>query len=193
MNMVRRYTAAASALVLALMLAACTEDSTESQRAENDQQGKISTGMVKNQPLPVFDYSQLRQNLIEIETAQAKGVQSTTFFFLAGVPDPVSTCTSIGMPVATTTGLSNPWQIDRDSDSQGKSNSTIGQMEPNGTYPGDSQGTYVMCVDSNGRPYADYWEGEVKSVMAPAKWDEAKHTVVLVGAPTGDFSKNKTK
>lgn len=86
-------------MVLALALSACTsEDGTESQKAENDQQGKIAAGMVKNQPLPNFPYSQLRQNLIEIETAQATGVQSTTFFFLAGVPDPVSQCTSVGMP-----------------------------------------------------------------------------------------------
>lgn len=93
--------------------------------------------------------------------------------------------------MASTTGLSNPWQVDRDwHTSNGGSNTAIGQMEPNGTYPGDSQGTYAMCLDANGRPYPAYWEGEVQTVLAPAKWDKAQGSITLIGAPAGDFSKS---
>lgn len=51
------------------------------------------------QPIPRFNYSQLRQNLIEIETAQANATATTTFMFLrtgAGSTGPlVHSCPSI--------------------------------------------------------------------------------------------------
>lgn len=188
MNKIRKGLIAATIVVLALGLSACEDSTNSSQKAENEQQERNSKDLVNNQPLPSFDRSQLRQNLIELQTAQAKGVQSTTFFMLAGVPDPIYSCPSIGMPVASTTSLSNPWQVDERSDSQGKSTTAIGQMEPTGIYPGESQGTYVMCIDAQGHSYPDYWEGEVHTVMAPAKWNTGTHQVELLGPPSFKFS-----
>lgn len=61
-------------------------------------------------------------------------------------------------------------------------------MEQTGVYTGDTAGTYVICLDGEGRPYANYDEGYVKVVSGPARWDYDKHMVVLTGAPTGGFS-----
>jgi hypothetical protein len=189
-NKTRRILAVA-AIGLAVTLAGCTSEPTPSQKAETEQAERISGSMINNQPLPSFDRSQLRQNLIEIQTAQAKGVQSTTFFMQAGVPQPIFSCPSVGLPVPASTSLSNPWQIDRESNSYGMSNTAISQMEPTGVYIDDSMGTWVMCIDAQGRSYATYWEGEVHAVMAPAKWNAAAGQVELIGPPSFQFSGGK--
>jgi len=189
-NKTRRILAV-GALGAILALAGCTSSPTPSQKAESEQQERISGDMINNQPLPTFPRSQLRQNLIEIQTVQATGVQSTTFFMLAGVPKPVFSCPSIGLPVPATTSLSNPWQIDRESSSYGMSNTAISQMEPTGVYIDDSMGTYVMCIDAQGRSYPNYWEGEVHAIMAPARWNDTTGAVELIGPPSFKFSGGK--
>jgi hypothetical protein len=67
-------------------------------------------------------------------------------------------------------------------------------MDPNGVYvPESSTGTYVMCIDAQGRPYAQYWEGFVHTVFAPARWDSGSHMVQLVGPPSFEFTKKQPK
>ena len=51
----------------------------------------------------------------------------------------------------------------------------------------------VICVDANGQAYANYWEGFVNTVSGPATWDEATHSVVLAGTPTGKFTTGAKK
>src|SRR5262249_11308948 len=134
---------------------------------------------------------QMRQNLVEIETAQAKGVQTTSFFFNQGVVDPFLSCPSIGVPIPNTSSLSNPIQVERHG-GDGGGNVGIGQMDPNGTYgPNGSTGTYVMCIDATGTPYAQYWEGFVSTVFAPAKWNMATHQLELTGPASFKFSKKQ--
>lgn len=179
------------AALAALVLAGCGASTPSGQQQENQDQQSIETQLVRNQPIPNIPYSQMRQNLIEIETAQAKGVQTTTFFFNQGVQDPVRTCPSIGVPIASTSSLSNPSQI-AGGYAGGGGNYGIGvidQMDPNGVYaPKDSLGTYVICVDGNGSPVATYWEGFVETEFGPAVWDQASHTIKPTGPATFHFS-----
>ena len=175
--------------VLTLTAGACSGDSSGKQ-SETAQQDAISKTLINNQPLPAFNWSQLRQNLIEIETAQAQGVQTTTFFFNQGVQDPISSCPSIGAPIPTTDQLSNPTKIEHHGETGG-GNITTNQMEPNGTYTGDSAGTYVMCVNAQGKAYATYWEGYVQTIFGDATWDKATHQVELKGDPSFKFTKSK--
>lgn len=186
---------AATALTVGI-LASCTacwgDTSTSSgQDKENKQQSQATQSLVTDQPLPHFNYSQLRQNLKEIETAQANGVETTTFFFNQGVQDPISQCPSIGAPIPTTDQLSNPEQVITGGSSNGYGMVTQSQMDPTGVYTGSSSGTYVMCVGADGKAYADYWEGYVQTVFGAAKWDKATHTVQMIGAPSFNFSKSK--
>ena len=182
-------------LVAVIGLAACqNNDSVPSGQAlENQQQQQSSESMIANQAIPHFNYSQLRQNLIEIETAQANGVQTTSFFFNQGVKDPVTTCPSIGFAIPNTASLSNPQQVVHPGyDRNGAGNVAISQMDPNGIYtPTSSSGTYVICIDDSGRPYANYFEGFVQTVTGPATWDSANGRVKLLGPPTGGFTKAK--
>jgi len=182
----------------ALVLVGCTSQGTTQnavRQSAGTEQLSIADGlinMLKSQPLPRFSWSQLRQNLIEIESAQSITTQTTSFFFNMGVADPVQTCPSLGYPIASTTELSNPVQRLTDSGTNGgNGNVVIPQIDPNGVYAGQSTGTYVMCVDAQGRAYADYWEGFVQTVTGPAVWNAAKHAVELVGPPSFKFSTQK--
>lgn len=176
---------AVAVAALALTLSACSS-TTSGQRAENGQQDSITGQLVTNQPIPNVTYSQARQNLIEIETAQAKGVQTTTFFFNQGVADPVRSCPSIGVPIPNTASLSNPERVMWGSSG---ASGVVSQMDPNGIYaPQGSQGTYVMCVDGTGAPTATYWEGYVETEFGPANWDQGSHQIKPTGPSTFTFS-----
>lgn len=171
-----------------LSLAAC-QNKNSAANIEARQQKGDAKALITNQPLPHFNYSQIRQNTIELEIAQAEGVQTTTFFFNQGVRDPTQSCPSIGAPIPTTTQISNPNQIVNDP--YGNGGAVVGQMDPNGVYTGNSSGTYVMCIGANGKTYANYWEGFVQTVFAPAHWDNSTHQVVLDGSPSFSFTGGK--
>lgn len=177
-------------LTALISLAACGPEGSASNEAEQAVAQQQLDGFLKAQPVPIFNWSQLRQNLIEIETAQANTTATTTFFFNQGVADPVDVCSSIGFPIPATYQLTNPDQVERHS-GDGGGNFTFSQLESTGVYTADTSGTYVICIDGNGQAYANYWEGFVKTVTGPAKWDYDKKQVVLTGAPTGDFSVGK--
>lgn len=179
---------------VALTVAACGSGNAGNKAAilEYRQQGQATYALDLAQPVPHFNFSQLRQNLIELETAQATGVQTTSFFFNQGVRDPVQSCPSIGAPIPTTTQLTNPQQVQKDNAApinNGGGNAVIGQEDPTGVYSGHSTGTYVMCITADGKPYADYWEGFVQTVFGPASWNTTTHQVQLLGPPSFKFSK----
>lgn len=173
-------------LALVIGVAACGGASNPSgQQRENQQQAADTQALENNQPLPHFNWSQERQNMIDIETAQANDVRTTTFFMLNGRPDPIGSCPSIGFGIPDTASLSNPWQALNDSYPQGGAVIPIGQMDPTGIYaPTSSQGTFIICLTSSGQPYIDRIESDVETIGGNAVWDYAKHTAVLVGAPT---------
>jgi hypothetical protein len=135
----------------------------------------------KSQPVHSYPHSQLRQNLQEIEDAQASGALSTSFFWNLGVDHPVMSCPSIGFPIPTTDQLTNPSQVQWGNNS---ASGVVGQIENTGVYTGDSTGTYVICSEANGAVYPQYWEGYVQTVGAPAHYDPATKAVVLDGTPT---------
>ncbi len=188
--MKRIIVAALAALALVVAVAACGGSSSKGQQLESQQQNQDQTALELAQPIPHYNYSQIRQNLIELETAQANGVQTTSFLFNLGDRDPIQVCPSIGAPIPTTDQLSNADKVVNDPYTGGNGGgAVIAQMDPNGVYSGTSTGTYVMCVGANGKPYADYWEGYVQTVFGPAQWNYTTHTVQLVGPPSFKFSK----
>lgn len=178
----------AAAAVIALSVTACSgwgnNPQPSGQASEAQQQRQDTNSLEQSQPIPHYNYSQIRQTIIDAETISANGTQTTSFFFQMGLQDPVFSCPSIGEPVANTAQLSNPDQVSPDPNASSGSVIT-GQMDPNGVYaPSASSGTYVICVDSSGAKYLQYWEGDVMTVTAPAEWITATHTVKVIGAPT---------
>lgn len=174
--------------ILALSASSC-DDNGARQQEENTAEAQLNQ-FLQSQPIPRFNYSQLRQNLIEIETAQANSTATTSFMFLlsgSGATGPlVHSCPSIGFPIPSTYQLTNPQQvIGRDS------RVAIPQLESNGVYTGDTTGTYVICVGDDGKPFAFYHEGFVATVTGPAHWDVEKGEIVMDGPSSAEFSAAK--
>lgn len=170
---------------IALLLTLATACSGPSAREQDEKASEqILQQLQKSQPVPSFEWSQLRQNLIEIQTAQANTTATTSFFFNQGVTDPVLSCPSIGFPIPGTFQLTNPWQVTGNG-------AVISQVEPTGVFSGDTSATTVMCVNADGEIYASYWEGFVSTVTGAATWDTEAKTIKLTGDVTGDFSKGR--
>lgn len=171
-----------------LALAACS-DSTGSNATDSEQDTAETQldGYLKAQPVPIFNWSQLRQNLIEIETAQANTTATTSFFFNQAVTDPVMSCPSIGFAIPATYQLTNPDKVIQLGVRE-RGSVTIGQLEATGVYTADTTGTYVICIDDKGKGYAFYWEGFVATVSGPASWNADTHQIELTGSPSGEFS-----
>lgn len=183
MNIRKPLAVAAAAAAVVLGAVAC--HGPNAQQKEQQQQTADTTTLDNNQPIPHFDWSQYRQTLIDTETIAANGTPTTTFFFNQGVRDPVFTCPSLGMPVPVTAQLSNPEQIAPITSRWGGGATVLPEEDPFGAYsPPDSTGTWVICVDSAGRPYLQDWEGNVMSQSVNATWDYKTHTVKVTGAPT---------
>jgi hypothetical protein len=176
-----------AAVAIIAGVAACgmggTNPQSAAQHQETRAQAQDSYNLINNQPVPVYQYSQERQTLINVEDIQANGENTTTFFFNQGVQNPIMSCSSIGMPVASEAQLTNPEQNYNASYPSGGAAYPIAQMDPTGIYTGGSTGTNVLCVNGNGQQYIQYWEGFVDAVSGPATWNASTHQVQLLGAP----------
>lgn len=175
-------------LALVLLLTGCGHH-TNVAKSEQQAQTQDSRTLLYAQPVPHFDWSQIRQTLIDLEGAQAKAVQTTSFFFMQGFDHPYLVCNSIGFPVPATDQLTNPQQAQ----SYNGNPYTIGQQDPTGIYSGDTAGTYVLCIDPQGQAEAQYAEPFVHTVAGPAAWDKATGTIVFTGAPSAAFKVGSTK
>lgn len=189
-NMIRKYKkfiAAFAVVALALFaLVSCTNNTNTARNTFKNDRDATAQSLSKqqaSQPTPVIPWSQFRQSVIEITLAKAKGTQTTSFFFLEGIGI-VGGCASIGFPVPSTAQLTAPEAKYPSHDF------TVPQAEPTGVYTGDSSGTYTICLNSDGKPYFNYWEGYVMSVTGTAKYTPGEG-VRLTGDSTATISVGK--
>lgn len=159
------------AIAGALFLGACdpgTSDEQETARdAQSDQVNAINQGvdrMTDSQQVPVFDYSEERQTLIDVLTIRADGSVGTTQFFLEGV-GLVGWCPSSGAPVPSTYQLTPDEQYIDLSGDRVRERFPADLAEPTGVFPGESTASWVVCLDDAGNPFGVYWEGPVGSVI----------------------------
>lgn len=179
----RKTTTLILTATLALALAACEDTRSDAQREDRELSENILTEMQDAHPVPQFDRSQERQNLVELITARAQSTDTTTFFFNMGIPEPVNQCPSIGFPIPATMQVTNP-QVGEYYHSGGTT--VVPQVEPTGVYTGETTGTYALCLDAQGNGYAVYWEGFVQTVTGPAEFKDGQ--VQLIGPPSFDFT-----
>lgn len=177
--------AAVTAGALLLCAGSCDDDADNARKSDEDAAGAQLGQYQQAQPVPKFTSSQLRQNLIEIESAQVHTTATTSFMFLlAGSGETgalVHWCPSIGFPIPASYQLTNPQQKTGDV--------AVPQLEANGVFTGDTTGTYVMCVGEDGKPFAFYHEGYVSTVTGPAHWDNSKGEIVMDGPSSVEFTK----
>jgi hypothetical protein len=185
MSLKTKIIAALGAVVVFAALAGCSDSSStqKDQNATNDQLNAYQNV----QPVPKFDWSQYRQTVIDVETAEVNGVATTTFM-MNFAADPIEVCPSIGYPVASTAQLTNPDQVVYNGSA---GSGVVAQAEPNGVYTGASSGTYVVCVSTSGAKYINYWEGNVYTIGGSAHWDYTAHKAVLDTATVTSTQKKK--
>lgn len=166
--------------VLAFGLTACEQGANSADREVSE---RILKDLQQAHPVPMFDRSQERQNLVELTTARAQSTATTSFFFNLGIADPITVCPSTGFPIPATMQLTNP-----EARAYSSAAYTVPQVEPTGVYTGDTTGTYVMCIDAQGNGYAQYWEGFVSAVTGPAEWNAQTKQIQLIGPPSFEFT-----
>jgi hypothetical protein len=149
-------------------------------------QGADSNNLQTNQPTPIYQYSQERETLINVEDIEANG-ENTTTFGISNDGSLVWECSSIGMPVAADDELTNPDQQESQPDGGGyqenPGDNVLPQEDPTGVYTGDTTGTNTLCVDNQGKEYIQYWEGYTDAVSGDATYNNTTHTVQLLGSP----------
>lgn len=179
---------AAGAVMLAAALLGCSCSAPNSNNTEHSQANAGINQILANQPVPIFDSSQQRSDMMEAEAIMALGSATTTFFFppgtviMAGADGknhyslpPFKTCPSEGEPIANTSSLTNPLQVT-------SGGQVVSQMDPDGIYPPTaSEGTFVLCDTANGSQRLSYWEGLVETETGTAVWDAANGTITDIG------------
>jgi hypothetical protein len=184
-----RVGAAAGAAVMATAwVTACSQSQNGGTALDHNDSSAISTHYLTVQP-PYYPtgISIYRENLNAIEAAHVLGLNTTSFFWQNGRTDPYFWCPSRGGAVPNTAQLTNPQYVQPDPNASNGS-VIISNMDPDGVYPPtNSSGTAVVCIDSRGRDYFAYAEGEVTQFSAAATWDfSANHGhggIVVTGAP----------
>lgn len=173
-NRKRTGAVAAIAIVMALLLASCgsmfqDEKAKSAGDGIKDQQKSIAISQDrqnKTQPIPSYSYSEIRQVLLDVQEIQAKGAASTSVGYLEGVGI-VWWCPSRGVPVSDGFQLTPTKQwVDLPGDKT-REWKEVDQGESPGYYnTGTSSGTYVLCLDDNGKPFLKYWEGYIDNTVA---------------------------
>lgn len=149
------------------------------QAVVQDQQRLYAT----TQPVPVFKWSQDRDNLVQIY--KQKNEARTTYAVVRsqGTGEILWHCPSIGFPIPADTQLTNPLQAFW-RDYSGTASAVIEQAEPNGLFTSkNTDGTYVLCVDDKGNVSPQYTEEKVEVFSRPVSIEKGK-VVFTDGAPS---------
>lgn len=158
-------TIAAAAILTALTLSACTD---ESQKEEFDATKRQEDQYTAVQPAHAYDVSQARENLIAAQDAMSYGADTWTVQYVEGVGVTFE-CPSVGFPIPFGTNLTNPEKIVQ----YRGSDWSMAQMEPYGLYPpADVAATYANCVLPDGSIGIFYSEPLLTSYGFDVVWDE---------------------
>ena len=135
-----------------------TAASTE--RAQQDAQ---MMQFLRNQPVPIYNWSLERHMLIKIYDARQKATSTFSVVQSELTGKVMWSCPSIGFPLPYATQLTNPQQVvfahhPTEHDASG----VVSQQEPNGLFsPAHSDATWVPCVNAKGQITPVYEERKV--------------------------------
>ncbi len=162
-------------LVLSLMpvvALCCMADSCDSVPTAADKERAVVNRQqdlyVANQPAPIFDWSLERHLLTELYKARNNAVATYSYVRNQYTGKILSSCPSIGFPISAATQLTNPSMTDRHGSQYDGGNVVLPQPEPNGLFsPAESRGTYVMCLNKDGKVEPRYYEEDVEAFVTP--------------------------
>ena len=148
------------AVLFFLAMMGCTQ-ADEVRRIETKQVANQQKLYVESQPPPYFERSLERFLMTELYRRRNEAVATWSYVQSPFTGKILWTCPSVGYPIPGGTQLTNPEQTIGGGGS-------IPQAEPNGLFsPSSSQGTYVMCVNSDGTVSPAYVEDTVRTFSQP--------------------------
>lgn len=182
-------------ITVLLMMSACVESkksaASEEAKKVNQQQSQYNIG----QPVPAFNWSLERHNLIELYKLRNMRVATHTVWrsdygMIEG------DCPSIGYGMPYDTSLTNPL-VATDIDLQGEEHAyqggalaSIEQAEPNGIFASkNTAATWVMCAGDTGGIEPVYVESKVTTYPGPVIVNYEKNRVTRSGEATVNISK----
>lgn len=175
--------------VVALVAVGCNYGSNAS--ISNDQNIVTQQQEIyqKAQPVPIFDFSEQRNTLLQIYDAKNQARQTWALFESAyGEPVYPYVCPSIGLPIPADTQLTNPDQLTRVQVPGAQAGTYVDgvlpQAEPDGLYSStNTDATYVICIRNGGQPELVYTEQKVTSVSHEVTYDPTTKSYVDSGKP----------
>ena len=155
----------------------CNESADTADRVRVNSQQEL---YAINQPIPMFKWSQDRDNLIQIYKMKNESRATYSVVRASGTGEILWHCPSVGFPIPADTQLTNPLQVMY----QSNGNGVIEQAEPNGLFTSkNTDGTYVICVLSDGSLTPQYTEQKAEVFTRPVKIESGK-VVFVDGAAT---------
>lgn len=139
-----------------LVATACEGRGTAVENAESEVVDSQQAIYQKAQPIHIYQFSQIRDSLIQIYDQLVKATTTYTVITSAGTGQLLFECPSYGFPIPADTQLTNPVQVDWTNDV------TLDQAEPGGVFTSkNTDGTYVLCVRKKGDVGVVYTEQKV--------------------------------
>ena len=150
----------------------CMADSCDNQPSARSKEASIVEKQnqiyVATQPPPVFDWSLERHLLTELYKARNNAVATYSYVRNQYTGKVMSSCPSVGFPISAATQLTNPQMIAAKEYQTGVL--ALPQAEPNGLFtPAESRGTYVMCLNKDGKVTPRYYEQDVEAYVTPMR------------------------
>jgi hypothetical protein len=177
-------------VALCLMaLIACSAEGCENQPNASQTEAATTEAnqaqLIRNQPIPTFDFSMERHMLTEIYKARQRTTATYSVVQSEYTGKVLWSCPSLGYPLPYATQITNPMQT-VEGRGQGEF-STIPLAEPNGLYsPSQADATWVPCVDAQGRVTPVYEEKHVTVFLQPMQEQGGK--LVPVQGSAASFS-----
>lgn len=162
---------------LALLFTGCEQSQEAIDKEMVDRQ---QSQYAKSQPVPVYDWSLERENVIKLYNLRNEKVTTHTIWrsdygMIEG------DCTSMGYGIPYDTSLTNPLQEYRRYISSSVA-TQIGQAEPNGIFAStNTSATWVMCIGTSGNIEPHYVESKVTVYPYSVKVDYDKNRVTKSG------------
>lgn len=158
-----------AALVFTGLLAGCGGAMADSpDEIVNKLVGQQNTIYVRDQPVPLYDYSAQRDIVIQLYNATVPKMANTwSVFYEFGTATDV--CASKGYPIPFGVSLTSPEYAKQEGSGDSAALLALPQPEPTGLYTNDlsTAASWVLCLNANGAVEPVYAEGNVRTYAHP--------------------------
>lgn len=155
-------------VITAVLLSGCRSEPTQEEMDQEAVQGQQAQ-YAKGQPVPAFNWSLERDNIIKLYKLRNEKV-STHTVWRSDYGMVEGDCPSLGYGIPYDTSLTNPYQALWRSGTNGRASAVVGQAEPNGVFAStNTAATWIMCIGMAGNIEPHYVEAKVTTYPGPVK------------------------